>query len=318
MYVCTYRLAGKVALITGGASGIGESTVRLFARQGAKVVIADVQDDQGHSVCESIGSDDSVSYVHCDVSKENDVQNAVDLAVKKHGKLDIMFGNAGITGNIDLSISGINHEDFQRVFGVNVYGAFLGAKHAARVMIPAKRGSIIFTSSVASVILGDVPHTYAASKHAVAGLTKSLCVELGRHGIRVNCISPFGVATPLLRKDLGGAGKEVVEDLVSEVANLKEAKVEAEDVAQAAVYLGSDESKLADKVALVTRGASGIGESTARLFAQQGAKVVIADVQDDQDLAVCKTIGTDISTSYVRCDVSKETDVQKAVDHAIV
>ncbi|KAL5806488.1 hypothetical protein ACOSQ4_029221 [Xanthoceras sorbifolium] len=255
------RLEGKVALITGGASGIGESTAKLFVQHGAKVAIADVQDDLGYSLCNSIDSD----YVHCDVTKETDVQNAVDTTISKHGKLDIFFSDAGISGNLDPTISSINYEDFKRVFDVNVYGAFLAAKHASRVMIPAKRGSIIFTSSVASVSFGDVTHTYAASKNAVVGLTKNLCVEMGIHGIRVNCISPFGVATPMMRKVIGDVDSKTVEALISESANLKQVSLETNDVSEAALYLGSDASKYISGLNLVVDG----GYSTTNVAFRQ-------------------------------------------------
>ncbi|CAI9783335.1 unnamed protein product [Fraxinus pennsylvanica] len=170
----TNRLEGKVAVITGGASGIGETTARLFVQQGAKVIIADVQDELGRAVCNNIGSPEVISYVHCDVSNDTDVQNAVDMAISKYGKLDIMFGNAGTGGKMTPTILDIEYEDFKRVFDVNVFGMFSCSKHAARVMIPSKKGSIIFTSSVASVTFGDAPHAYVVSKTAVVGLTKNL------------------------------------------------------------------------------------------------------------------------------------------------
>ncbi|KAE8037388.1 hypothetical protein FH972_009977 [Carpinus fangiana] len=181
------RLEGKVALITGGASGIGEATAKLFSKHGAKVVIADIQDELGHSVCKDL-SPQSTSFVHCDVTKEIDVENAVNLAVSKFGKLDIMFNNAGVAGVSKTDILDITKPEFEQVIGVNLVGVFLGTKHAARAMIPARQGSIISTASVCSVI-GD---------------------DDGVHSL---------------------------------YSNLKGRVLKAEDVAEAALYLGSDESK---------------------------------------------------------------------------
>ncbi|GLT62729.1 hypothetical protein SLA2020_353430 [Shorea laevis] len=176
------RLEGKVALITGGATGIGESSARPFTKHGAKVVIADVQDELGHSVCEDISCKEAVSHVHCDVTDEADVQKAVDDTVSKYSKLDIMFSNARVIGNRDARISTLDYENFKSVFHINVYGAISAGKHASRVMIPEKKkGSIIYTASVSSVIAGDVPHAYVASNPAIVGQTKNQCVELGQH-----------------------------------------------------------------------------------------------------------------------------------------
>uniref|UniRef100_A0A5B7BBE9 Putative secoisolariciresinol dehydrogenase-like isoform X1 n=1 Tax=Davidia involucrata TaxID=16924 RepID=A0A5B7BBE9_DAVIN len=237
------RLEGKVAVITGGASGIGASAGRLFVRHGAKVVIADIQDDLGGALCQDIGSEDTISFVHCDVSIDSDVKNVVDTAVAKYGKLDIMFSNAGIECGPDLRIVAIDMEEVKRVFDVNLFGAFLCAKHAARVMIPVKKGSIVFTSSVVSVTSGLAPHSYTVAKHALVGFTKNLCVELGEHGIKVNCISPAGVFTPMFREVMGITEKQKAEELISIVAPLKGVVMEPENVAEAALYFGSDESK---------------------------------------------------------------------------
>ncbi|XP_050226755.1 short chain aldehyde dehydrogenase 1-like [Mercurialis annua] len=252
----TNRLEGRVAVITGGASGIGECCARQFVKQGAKVVIADIQDELGQSLCKQIGSDETISYIHCDVTSDSDVQNAVDLAVSKYGKLDIMFSNAGIMGKSDGTILATDNEDFRTVLNVNTFGSFLAAKHAARVMIPAKKGCILFTSSVAAVTCLKTPHPYVVSKHAVIGLAKNLCVELGQYGIRVNCISPFAVVTPLAKTALGlmETEKEKIEELVSESANLKGVMLEAEDIAEAAIYLVSDESKYVSGLNLVVDG----------------------------------------------------------------
>ncbi|OAY40803.1 secoisolariciresinol dehydrogenase [Manihot esculenta] len=249
----TKRLQGLVAIITGGASGIGECCAKVFVKQEAKVVIADIQDELGNSLCRQLGSEQTISYIHCDVTCDSDVQNAVDLAITRYGKLDIMFSNAGIAGKPELSILSTENEDFKRVFDVNVYGAFLAAKHAARVMVPAKKGCIIFTASMVSVNCPQAPHPYVASKHALVGLAKNLCVELGQYGIRVNSISPYVVITPQARKTLSMPVNEM-EDVICAAANLKKAVLEGEDVAEAAVYLGSNASKYVSGINLVVDG----------------------------------------------------------------
>ncbi|KAK6231898.1 hypothetical protein QQP08_015475 [Theobroma cacao] len=256
------RLEGKVALITGGASGIGESTARLFVKHGAKVLIADIQHELGHSLCKELGAPDFISYIHCDVTCETDVQNAVDLAVSEYGKLDIMFNNAGIPGDLEIRAITSDIENFKRVLDVNVFGAFLGAKHAARVMIPAKKGCILFTASVASLVCLGISHAYTTSKHAVVGMTKSLSVELGEYGIRVNCISPHAVVTPLLQKTLGILDKRKGEEILSTTAVLKGTILEPEDVAQAALFLASDEAKYLSGVNLPVDGGYSLNNPT--------------------------------------------------------
>ncbi|KAI3822711.1 hypothetical protein L1987_10308 [Smallanthus sonchifolius] len=264
------RLEGKVAIVTGGASGFGESTVRLFAKHGAKVLIADVQDDQGLSLCKDLVSEsiNNVMYVHCDVTQDSDVKNAVDTAVSKFWKLDIMFNNVGIPGNLNFTILDSDIDNFKRVFDVNGFGSFLGAKHAARVMIPAKTGVLLFTSIVASGVSGESPHSYTVSKHAVVGLMKNLCVELGQYGIRVNCISPGSVSTPLLTNAMG-LEKTAVDGIVCAAAVLKGVVPTAEDVAEAAVYLASDGSKYVNGVNLVVDGGySTTNQSYSRVIKQ--------------------------------------------------
>ncbi|XP_050229887.1 short-chain dehydrogenase reductase 2a [Mercurialis annua] len=258
------RLEGKVAIVTGGARGIGEATVRLFAKHGAKVVIADVEDTPGTILANSLSP--SVTFFHCDVSQEEDVENLINSTISHYGRLDIMFNNAGVLGNQpkNKSILNFDPDEFDRVMRVNVKGVALGIKHAARVMIPRGVGCIISTASVAGVMGGLGPHAYTASKHAIVGLTKNTACELGRYGIRVNCISPFGVATSMLINawrsgDEAESGDgdddfmsfglpsehevEKTEEFVRGLANLKGPTLRAKDIAEAALYLGSDESK---------------------------------------------------------------------------
>ncbi|CAL1358030.1 unnamed protein product [Linum trigynum] len=255
------RLQGKVAVITGGAMGLGAAAARLFSQHGAKVLIADIQPSElGHTLCKEIESESGqpVTYVQCDVTSDTDMQNAVDTAVSMHGKLDIMYSNAGISGQKitphDLRISSLTPEVFRKVFDVNVYGSFLAAKHAARVMEKSGNGgAILLTGSAATASYGMAPHAYTASKHAVVGLTKNLCVELGHFGIRVNCISPFGVPTPL-SMDITGMDEAAFEEAFKAKGNLKGVVLRAEDVAKAALNLVSDDSKYVSGINLLVDG----------------------------------------------------------------
>ncbi|KAI7740479.1 hypothetical protein M8C21_016113 [Ambrosia artemisiifolia] len=258
------RLKGKIALITGAASGVGECTAKLFAEHGAKIVVADVQDQLGQSVCDVIGSSNS-KYVHCDVTNEEDVKNAVDTTVSAYGKLDIMFCNAGIADPNKARIMDVEKADFQRLLDVNVLGVFLSMKHAARVMVPARAGSIISMASLASNIGGAASHAYCCSKHAVAGLTKNLAAELGQFGIRVNCLSPYAIDTPLSTRSVG-LKDEALENLVSSYANLKGVTLKTDDVANAALFLVSEEAKYISGQNLHIDGGLGIMNSSFGLF----------------------------------------------------
>ncbi|KAK2982235.1 hypothetical protein RJ640_015826 [Escallonia rubra] len=233
----TNRLEGKVAVITGGASGIGESTTHLFWKNGAKVVIADIQDELGQAISDKLG--ENVCYIHCDVSNEEEVINLVDTTVAKFGHLDIMFNNAGILDRPFGSILDTTKSHLERVLGINVVGSFLGAKHAARVMVPQRKGCILFTASACASIAGIATHPYTVSKHGIVGLSKNLAAELGQYGIRVNCISPSGVVTGLSPRH--GATLEQMEASQHQLGNLKGKILRVEDVAKAVLYLASDD-----------------------------------------------------------------------------
>ncbi|MHB8511624.1 MAG: glucose 1-dehydrogenase [Actinomycetota bacterium] len=225
------RLSGKTALVTGAARGTGEATARLFASEGARVVIADVLDAEGEAVAKEIG--DSASFAHLDVSNEDDWASAL----KPLDRLDVLINNAGI-----LRFASIEEEalgDYMKVINVNQVGVFLGMRAAIPLMKKAGGGSIVNVSSVEG--LRGLPRlsAYAASKFAVRGMTKVAAVELGKFGIRVNSIHPGGVDTPMVREQ----GLQSVEniDFIFKGIPLRRAGKPA-DLANMMLFLASDES----------------------------------------------------------------------------
>nr|CAB3492596.1 unnamed protein product [Digitaria exilis] len=249
------RLDGKVTIVTGGASGIGEAAVRLFASSGATVVIADIQDALGEAVAASAGS--GCTYMRCDVTDESQVEATVAAVVAAHGHLDVMLSNAGVllpTGSVmDMDLS-----ELDRVMAVNFRGAAACVKHAARAMVAAgesRGGAIVCTASVASLQGGFGPASYTASKHALLGLVRAAAGELGRHGVRVNCVSPSGVATPM-SCTLMGVGPEELEAMTVPHNVLRGKVLRAEDVAEAALFLASDQGAFISGHNLVVDGAT--------------------------------------------------------------
>jgi NAD(P)-dependent dehydrogenase (short-subunit alcohol dehydrogenase family) len=258
------RLAGKTAIVTGGASGIGAATVRLFVEEGARALIADTQIERGEELAAELG--EAAAFHRVDVTREDDVRAVVEDAVKRWDRLDCIYNNAGFGGALG-SIETTTVEEFDITFDVLLKGVFLGIKHAAPVMRAQGGGSIISTASVAGLKTGESPHLYSVAKAAVIQLTKSVALELGEHGIRVNCICPGVVATPL------AAGRpQVSQETLEKFANAL-AKTQAmgrvgqpEDIAQAALWLASDDSSWVTGHAQVVDG----GALAGRPWARQG------------------------------------------------
>jgi NAD(P)-dependent dehydrogenase (short-subunit alcohol dehydrogenase family) len=251
------ELEGRVAIITGGASGIGAATTRLFVENGARVVIADLQKNLGEPLARELSP--NVAFHRADVSNEDDVRAVVARAERAFGRLDCIFNNAGFGGALG-TITETPVEEWDITFHVLVRGVFLGMKHAAPLIRRQGGGSIISTASMAGLIGGYSPHAYAAAKAAVIQLTKSVALEMAEQRIRVNCICPGFIATPLA---LGAVGKpeSVLEARKPQMVGAQpiERPGEPSDIAEMALFLAGDRSTFITGQAFVVDGGFGAG-----------------------------------------------------------
>jgi len=235
------KLKGRVAIVTGAASGIGRASAIAFAREGARVVVADRNENSGEATAAAILAEgNDAFFVRVNVSKEADIRRMTEQAASRWGRIDILFNNAGVL--LVKSIEEMTEEEWDRVMSINVKAAFLAIKHLVPHMRRNGSGVILNTGSIASLAGQVGTPAYSASKGAIALLTKSLALDLGRDSIRVNCICPGITDTPMLREHLGH-GTEGEARIHSRLSRVPLGKIlSSEDVARAALYLVSDDS----------------------------------------------------------------------------
>ncbi|MBB6446319.1 SDR family NAD(P)-dependent oxidoreductase [Bacillus benzoevorans] len=237
------RVDGKVAVITGGAAGLGKATAERLLKEGAKVVIVDLFEESLEKAKKELSSFGEVLSVQADVSKEEDTEKYVKAAVDTFGRIDIFFNNAGIVGKISKAVD-LMAEDFDKVIAVNVRGVYLGMKHVLKVMEKQGSGSVINTSSIDGLGGGPLRLAYCASKHAVVGMTKTAALEVADKGIRVNSIHPSYAKTDMMNTVEIGVNAENPEEVRKQLAaTIPLGRYgEPEDIANLVLFLGSDES----------------------------------------------------------------------------
>ena len=246
------RLDNKVAVITGAASGMGLATAIRFAGEGAAVVIADLNEEGGATAvreCRENGG--RAVFQKTDVSSEEGVKAAIERALSEFGRLDITFNNAGIAGALG-ALEDISVENWDRTFAILLRSVFLGIKHSIPAMRKAGGGSIISTASIAGILGQAGPLVYSVAKAGVIHLTKTAATELGKDRIRINCICPGGINTPLLHKHIPG-GEAVTRQLLGTLQPVARPGT-GEDIAGMALYLASDDAEWVTGTAMVVDG----------------------------------------------------------------
>jgi NAD(P)-dependent dehydrogenase (short-subunit alcohol dehydrogenase family) len=255
------ELAGKVAVVTGGGSGIGRASVERFVAEGARVVIADVDAEAGEALASSLG--DAAAFKQTDVTDADQVQTLMDFTVDRFGGLDVMANNAGVASAMVRFLHD-DLADFERVVNINILGVLLGSQRAARYMKDHGGGSIINTSSTAGINAGSGLITYRATKAAVIHLTKSIALDVAQYGIRVNCLVPGQIKTPMTE-----ASYDM--DAVLRFTQPLPRQGTVEDVADAAVFLAGDRSAQVTGIVLPVDGGTTAGPPASQLKLMLGA-----------------------------------------------
>lgn len=238
------ELAGKVAIITGGASGIGRATVELFVKEGAKVVLADIDAAQGETLAAQLGA--SVLFKKTDVSDAGQIRELVTFAISKFGGLHIMFNNAGVSGAMHARFLDDDLADFHKVIGINLHGVMVGSQAAAKHMSKNGGGVIINNASIAGVLAGQALISYRTSKAAMIHFSKSIAIDLAEYGIRVVALAPGHIRTPLTSFAPPDASPEVAARVKKAVGDAFDSNQplkrhgSPEDVANAVLFLASD------------------------------------------------------------------------------
>ncbi len=246
------KLEGKVAVITGAASGLGRASAIRFAAEGAAIVAADLNSQGGELlVSEIAAAGGRAVYQRTDVTSEQDIKALIDRAVREYGRLDITYNNAGVIGATG-SIETTTEAEWDKTFAILLKAVFFGIKHSVAPMRAAGGGSIISTASIAGLSGSFRLHAYSASKAAVINLTRTAAIELGKDKIRVNCICPGVISTPLVHGGIPG-GKEVLDPMLGKAQPLQRAG-QAEDIANMAMFLASDEANWVTGAAMVVDG----------------------------------------------------------------
>ena len=253
------RLANKVAIITGAGSGIGRASAMLFAKEGARVVVADIDDKGGNETVVAIHrvAGDAAVFVHTDVSVASEAENLIETAMDSYGKIDILFNNAGISQK-SIPVENLDESLWDRIYSVNVKGTYLTIKYTAPIMKKAQSGVIINLASISGVRPRMEQSAYASSKAAVIHLTKALALELAQYRIRVNAINPVAVETPMLFQIMPeDADKEEFKEGLLKTIPLGRMAT-PDDVAHGALYLASDEASIITGTCLNVDGGRGI------------------------------------------------------------
>ena len=250
------ELSGKVAIITGAASGIGKAATMLFAKEGAHVVLADLNVKAGEEVAAAASASTRCVFQRTDVSQEADIAALVKRALDEFGGLDIMYNNAGIGGAVG-PLAEIGVEDWDKTQAVCLRGVFLGIKHSVKPMRARGGGAIVSTASIAGVWGYPNLHAYCAAKAGVVNLTRSAALEFAADNIRVNCIAPGGISTPIVYG--GEANKKAMEERLKRGQPIQRAG-QPEDIAQAVLFLASEKSSFVTGQTLVVDGGAVAGQ----------------------------------------------------------